>query len=53
MPAWQSASTAAVRRKGEQSSLVSGLIGGLVETGDEPPDGEEYPADDDVPESEY
>jgi DNA polymerase-3 subunit gamma/tau len=39
----------AVRRKGEQASLVAGL----VEAGDEPPDPEEYPADDDVPESEY
>jgi len=39
----------AVRRKGEQTSLVAGL----VETGDEPPGPEEYPADDDVPESEY
>ncbi|MBI2735405.1 MAG: DNA polymerase III subunit gamma/tau [Rhodospirillales bacterium] len=39
----------AVRRKGEQTSLVAGL----VEAGDEPPDSEEYPADDDVPESEY
>ena len=39
----------AVRRKGEQASLVAGL----VEAGDEPPAGEEYPADDDIPESEY
>ncbi|GEP55200.1 DNA polymerase III subunit gamma/tau [Reyranella soli] len=39
----------AVRRKGEQSSLVAGL----VEAGDEPPGPEEYPADDDIPESEY
>ena len=39
----------AVRRKGEQTSLVAGL----VEAGDEPPGPEEYPADDDVPESEY
>jgi len=39
----------AVRRKGEQASLVAGL----VEAGDEPPAAEEYPADDDVPESEY
>jgi DNA polymerase III subunit gamma/tau len=39
----------AVRRKGEQTSLVAGL----VEAGDEPPGSEEYPADDDVPESEY
>src|SRR5918993_1355511 len=39
----------AVRRKGEQTSLVAGL----VESGEEPPAGEEYPADDDIPESEY
>jgi DNA polymerase-3 subunit gamma/tau len=39
----------AVRRKGQQTSLVAGL----VEAGDEPPGPEEYPADDDVPESEY
>ncbi|MPZ35742.1 MAG: DNA polymerase III subunit gamma/tau [Rhodospirillales bacterium] len=39
----------AVRRKGEQASLVAGL----VEAGEEPPAGEEYPADDDIPESEY
>ncbi len=39
----------AVRRKGEQASLVAGL----VEAGDEPPGPEEYPADDDIPESEY
>ena len=39
----------AVRRKGEQTSLVAGL----VEPGEEPPAGEEYPADDDIPESEY
>jgi DNA polymerase III subunit gamma/tau len=38
-----------VRRKGEQASLVAGL----VEAGDEPAGGEEYPADDDIPESEY
>jgi DNA polymerase-3 subunit gamma/tau len=35
----------AVRRKGEESSLVAGL-------GEEPPTAEEYPADDDIPESE-
>jgi DNA polymerase-3 subunit gamma/tau len=39
----------AVRRKGEQTSLVAGL----VEASEEPPPGEEYPADDDIPESEY
>ena len=36
----------AVRRKGEESSLVAGL-------GEEPPAAQEYPADDDIPESEY
>ncbi|WP_289296869.1 DNA polymerase III subunit gamma/tau [uncultured Reyranella sp.] len=40
----------AVRRKGEETSLVSGL-GDF--TADEPPPAEEYPADDDIPESEY
>jgi DNA polymerase-3 subunit gamma/tau len=40
----------AVRRKGEQTSLVAGL--GDV-AGDEPPPAEEYPADDDIPESEF
>ena len=39
-----------VRRKGEQTSLVSGL-GDFP--ADEPPPAEEYPADDDIPESEY
>ncbi len=39
-----------VRRKGEQTSLVSGLGDILAE---EPPPAEEYPADDDIPESEY
>jgi DNA polymerase III subunit gamma/tau len=39
----------AVRRKGEQTSLVAGL----VEAGEEPPASEEYPADDDIPESEH
>jgi DNA polymerase-3 subunit gamma/tau len=39
----------AVRRKGDQSSLVAGLIG----AGDEPAASEEYPADDDIPESEF
>jgi DNA polymerase-3 subunit gamma/tau len=37
-----------VRRKGEQASLVAGLHGAVEE---EPPLGEEYPADDDIPES--
>jgi len=40
----------AVRRKGEQTSLVAGL-GGLVD--EEPPPAEDYPADDDIPESEF
>ena len=39
-----------VRRKGEQTSLVAGLHG---TTEEEPPPAEEYPADDDIPESEY
>ncbi|MBM3651147.1 MAG: DNA polymerase III subunit gamma/tau, partial [Alphaproteobacteria bacterium] len=39
----------AVRRKGEQASLVAGLVA----SDDEAPAGEEYPADDDIPESEY
>jgi DNA polymerase-3 subunit gamma/tau len=39
-----------VRRKGEEASLVAGLHGALDE---EPPAAEEYPADDDIPESEY
>lgn len=39
-----------VRRKGEQTSLVSGLGDFPAE---EPPPAEEYPVDDDIPESEY
>jgi len=39
-----------VRRKGEDASLVAGLHGVPPE---EPPPAEEYPADDDIPESEY
>ena len=39
-----------VRRKGEQTSLVAGLEG---PPGEEPPSAEEYPADDDIPESEF
>jgi len=38
----------AVRRKGDQASLVAGLAGALAE---EPPAAEEYPIDDDIPES--
>jgi DNA polymerase-3 subunit gamma/tau len=39
-----------VRRKGEETSLLAGLHGAVEE---EPPAAEEYPADDDIPESEY
>ena len=39
-----------VRRKGEQTSMVAGLV---QPAGEEPPLPEEYPADDDVPESEF
>jgi DNA polymerase-3 subunit gamma/tau len=39
----------AVRRKGDQTSLVAGLAGAI----EEPPAAEEYPADDDIPESEF
>jgi len=38
-----------VRRKGEQESLVAGLM----PAADEPPVMDEYPADDDIPESEF
>jgi DNA polymerase III subunit gamma/tau len=41
----------AVRRKGEQTSLVAGLIG-EIGAGDGPIS-EDYPADDDIPESEF
>lgn len=40
----------AVRRKGEDQSLLAGLSSGSDE---EPPPAEEYPADDDIPESDY
>ena len=40
-----------VRRKGEETSLVAGLHAPM--TDDEPPLAEDYPADDDIPESEY
>ena len=40
----------AVRRKGEETSLVAGLGDAPA---DEPPAMEEYPADDDIPESEF
>jgi DNA polymerase-3 subunit gamma/tau len=39
----------AVRRKGEDTSLLAGLHGGP--DGEEPPPMEEYPVDDDIPES--
>jgi DNA polymerase III subunit gamma/tau len=39
----------AVRRKGEETSLVAGLA--MPGGDDEPPPAEEYPADDDIPES--
>ena len=38
-----------VRRRGDQTSLVAGL----AVAGEEPPATEEYPADDDIPESEF
>jgi len=40
-----------VRRKGEETSLVAGLHAPM--TDDEPPLVEDYPVDDDIPESEY
>jgi DNA polymerase-3 subunit gamma/tau len=44
----------AVRRKGEQASLVAGLIDPIGDLRDgEPSMTEEYPADDDIPESEF
>jgi DNA polymerase-3 subunit gamma/tau len=39
-----------VRRKGGEASMLAGLPGTIEE---EPPPAEEYPADDDIPESEY
>jgi DNA polymerase-3 subunit gamma/tau len=42
----------AVRRKGEETSLVAGLASGPSGVPvDEPPAGEDYPVDDDIPES--
>jgi DNA polymerase-3 subunit gamma/tau len=49
MKTFPGAKLEAVRRKGEEASLVAGL-GGIA--GDEPPPADEYPADDDIPESE-
>jgi DNA polymerase-3 subunit gamma/tau len=40
----------AVRRKGEQTSLVAGLAGPADE---EPPPADDYPVDDEIPESEF
>ncbi|WIM13375.1 DNA polymerase III subunit gamma/tau [Enhydrobacter sp.] len=40
-----------VRRKGEETSLVAGLHAPTAD--DEPPAAEDYPVDDDIPESEY
>ena len=37
----------AVKRKGEQTSMVGEFVT------EEPPPAEEYPADDDIPESEF
>jgi DNA polymerase-3 subunit gamma/tau len=48
MKTFPGAKLEAVRRKGEEASIVAGL-GGI---GDEPPPADEYPADDDIPESE-
>ena len=39
-----------VRRKGEQTSVLAGLAG---PPGEEPPPAEDYPVDDDLPESEF
>jgi DNA polymerase-3 subunit gamma/tau len=39
-----------VRRKGEETSLVAGLG---MQDGEEPPTVDDYPVDDDIPESEY
>src|SRR5205823_12145517 len=47
MKTFPGAKLEAVRRKGEDRSLVAGL-GGVA--ADEPPPAEEYPADDDIPE---
>jgi DNA polymerase-3 subunit gamma/tau len=52
MKTFPGAKLEAVRRKGEETSLVAGL-GGPMAADDEPPPAEEYPADDDIPESEY
>ncbi|MCX7366051.1 MAG: DNA polymerase III subunit gamma/tau, partial [Alphaproteobacteria bacterium] len=50
MKTFPGAKLEAVRRKGEATSLVAGLA---MPGGEEPPPAEEYPADDDIPESEY
>jgi DNA polymerase III subunit gamma/tau len=41
-----------VKRKGDETSLVAGLGTGSTTSDEEPPPAEEYPVDDDVPESE-
>jgi len=48
LKAFPGAKLEAVRRKGEQTSVVAGLGGAAAE---EPPAAEEYPVDDDIPES--
>jgi DNA polymerase-3 subunit gamma/tau len=50
MKTFPGAKLEAVRRKGEEASLVAGLGDA---PGEEPPAMEEYPADDDIPESEF
>ena len=50
MKTFPGAKLESVRRKGEATSLVAGLA---MPGGEEPPPAEEYPADDDIPESEY
>jgi DNA polymerase-3 subunit gamma/tau len=50
MKTFPGAKLEAVRRKGEQTSILAGLSG---PPGEEPPLPEEYPADDDIPESEF
>jgi DNA polymerase-3 subunit gamma/tau len=49
MKTFPGAKIEAVRRKGEETSLVAGLGAAA----DEAPPAEEYPADDDIPESEF
>ncbi|SJZ35607.1 DNA polymerase-3 subunit gamma/tau [Enhydrobacter aerosaccus] len=42
----------AVRRKGDETSLLAGLDA-PISSDEEPPPADDYPADDDIPESEY